>query len=259
MRQTLLFGGLESVSYNLNRKQKNLKMFEFGPCYSYHKEGNSDKSVNNYREDFRLSVFLSGDKTSENWNQNHASTDFFYLKSFVENILLRLGLKVEKMAISIPDSAVYSEGLMYLYNNVEIVSLGLLNKNLLKESDIKQSVYFAEFLWDNVIHAIKKNVILFHELSKFPEVRRDLALVLDKAIPYSRLVELAEKTEKKLLQKVHLFDVYEGDKIPAGKKSYAVSFHLQDETKTLTDHQIDQIMQKLISVFEKELGAEIRK
>ncbi len=259
MRQTLLFGGLESLSYNLNRKQKNLKMFEFGPCYSFQMERNSDKSVNNYMEDYRLSVFVTGDKSSESWNQTLTPVNFFYLKAFVENIMQRMGLKVEKMTLSQPDSSVYSEGLMYFYDGKEMVTMGLLQKNILKDSDIRQPVYFAEFLWDNVLNVIKKNKILFHELSKFPEVRRDLALLLDQKIPYSKVVELAEKTEKKLLQRVHLFDVYEGDKIPGGKKSYAVSFHLQDETKTLTDSQIDQVMQRLINVFEKELGAEIRK
>lgn len=255
MRQTLLYGGLESVSYNVNRKQKNLKMYEFGPCYSYNKDGDSKK----YIEDYRLSLFISGDKTAENWNQKVDSVDFFYMKAFVENILVRLGLKMDKMSSSNPSNAIYNEGLMYFLNGKEIVSFGSLNKNILKESDIKQPVYFAEFLWDTILKAIRKNTILFKELSKFPEVRRDLALVLDKNITYSKIVELAEKTERKLLQKVHLFDVYEGDKIPAGKKSYAVSFHLQDETKTLTDHQIDQVMQKMTAVFEKELGAEIRK
>ena len=148
---------------------------------------------------------------------------------------------------------------MYFYKGKELVTLGLLSKNVLKEFDIKQPVYFAEFLWNNVLPNLNNQKTKFQELSKFPEVRRDLAMILDKQISYSKIVEIASKNEKKFLQSVNLFDVYEGDKIPEGKKSYAVSFYLQDATKTLNDFQIDQIMNKLSDAFEKELGAQIRK
>jgi phenylalanyl-tRNA synthetase beta chain len=259
MRQTLLFGGLESISYNVNRKQQNLKMFEFGNCYVFCPDETIVKNKKPYCEDLRLALFVTGIKNSENWTSESKPTNYYYLKSYVENILTRLGCPLNQVVISQPDANIYAEGQMYFYKGKELVTLGLLSKNILKEFDIKQPVYFAEFLWDNVLPNLNNQKTKFQELSKFPEVRRDLAMILDKQISYSRIVEIATKNEKKLLQSVNLFDVYEGDKIPEGKKSYAVSFHLQDATKTLNDFQIDQIMNKLSDAFEKELGAQIRK
>jgi phenylalanyl-tRNA synthetase beta chain len=259
MRQTLLFGGLESISYNVNRKQQNLKMFEFGNCYAYYPELISDKKENAYFEDLRLALFISGNKNSENYSSETKPVSYYFLKSYVENILTRLGCPLSQVVISQPDTNIYSEGQMYFYKGKELVTLGLLSKNVLKEFDIKQPVYFAEFLWNNVLPNLNNQKTKFQELSKFPEVRRDLAMILDKQISYSKIVEIASKNEKKFLQSVNLFDVYEGDKIPEGKKSYAVSFYLQDATKTLNDFQIDQIMNKLSDAFEKELGAQIRK
>ncbi|MBI5538807.1 MAG: phenylalanine--tRNA ligase subunit beta [Bacteroidia bacterium] len=259
MRQTLLFGGLESVSYNINRKSQDLKMFEFGNCYAYCPDLTNDKKKNSYCEDLRLALFISGNKNSENWTSQTTQVSYYYLKSYVENILTRLGCPLNQIAVSQPDVNVFAEGQMYFYKGKELVSLGLLSKNILKEFDIKQPVYFAEFLWDNVLPNLNNQKTKFQELSKYPEVRRDLAMILDKQIPYSKIVEIASKSEKKFLQNINLFDVYEGDKIPEGKKSYAVSFHLQDVTKTLNDFQIDQIMNKLSAAFEKELGAQIRK
>lgn len=259
MRQTLLFGGLESISYNVNRKQHNLKMFEYGNCYAFCPDVTNDKNKKPYCEDLRLALFISGNINSENWTSETKPVSYYFLKSFVENILTRLGCPLSQIAVSQPDTNIYSEGQMYFYKGKELVSLGLLSKNILKEFDIKQPVYFAEFLWDNVLPNLNNQKTKFQELSKYPEVRRDLAMILDKQIPYSKIVEIASKNEKKFLQSVNLFDVYEGDKIPEGKKSYAVSFHLQDVTKTLNDFQIDQIMKKLSDAFEKELGAQIRK
>lgn len=259
MRQTLLYGGLESVSYNINRKQKNLKLFEFGNCYSHHKNHEKSEGTKDYVEDHRLSLFITGDKSSESWVLPVKQVSFYFLKSYVENVLKKVGYQIDKLAVSQPDLSVYTEGQMLFYNGKELVSFGLLHKNIAKNLDIKQPVYFAEFLWDNILKENKNHTILFKEITKFPEVRRDLALVLDKAVTYAKIKELAQKTEKKLLHNINLFDEYEGDKIPDGKKSYAISIHLLDENKTLTDFQIDQVMQKLVLVFEKELGAEIRK
>ncbi|PIP55109.1 MAG: phenylalanine--tRNA ligase subunit beta [Bacteroidetes bacterium CG23_combo_of_CG06-09_8_20_14_all_32_9] len=259
MRQTLLYSGLESISYNINRKLHDLKMFEFGNCYVYYPELKAEKKDNAYSEDIRLALFVTGNKNKESWTSQTSPVSYFYLKSYVENILKRLGCPLLQLVVYKPDSSIFTEGQMYFYNSKELVSFGLLNNNILKEFALKQPVYFAEFLWDNMLPILKNQQTKFYELSPFPKVRRDLALLLDKEITYSKIVEIAKKKEKKFLQNINLFDVYEGDKIPEGKKSYALSFYLQDETKTLTDFQIDQIMQILSDAFEKELGAVIRK
>lgn len=259
MRQTLLFSGLESITNNINRKHVNLKMFEFGNCYSYnYNENNSDKQKN-YFEDKRLSLFITGNKTSENWLQQSSPTNYFYLKSFVENILIRLGFDLSQLIVYSTNETVYNYGQIYFIKEKEIVSFGLLSKNILNKFEIKEPVFYAEFLWDNVLLNIKNNNNKISELSNFPVVKRDLALLIDKNISYSKIVQIAKKSERKLLKNINLFDVYEGDKIPENKKSYAVSFYLQDSTKTLNEFQIEQIMKKLTEAFEKELGAQIRK
>lgn len=259
MRQTLLFSGLESITNNLNRKQTNLKMFEFGNCYVYNNVENINNKQSNYFEDLRLSLFVTGNKNPESWVLQPAITSYYYLKSYVENILKRLGFSISQLVVYKPNETIYTDGQIYFNKEKELVSFGLLSKSILNEFDIKQPVFYAEFLWDNVLLNLNKHNTKFVELSNFPVVRRDLAMLLDKQISYSKIAEIARKNEKKFLQDINLFDVYEGDKIPEGKKSYAVSFHLQDSTKTLNEYQIEQIMKKLSEAFEKELGAIIRK
>ncbi|OFX83279.1 MAG: phenylalanine--tRNA ligase subunit beta [Bacteroidetes bacterium GWF2_33_16] len=257
MRQTLLFGGLETIEYNKNRRNKDLKLYEFGNVYRL-KDSKNENPLKNYNEEFHLSLFISGNKTDENWIIKEEPTSFYLLKSFVENILERLGFDLNRSTINSINSDVFSEGLSYNYNEKTIVEFGILNKKLTKKFDLDFPVYFADFSWDHVLKVMAKHTIRFAELPKYPEVRRDLALLLNKEVQFGKIKELAFNSERKLLKKVSLFDVYEGEKIGSDKKSYAISFILQDETKTLTDKQIDKIMENFVRVFEKELEAKIR-
>lgn len=257
MRQTLLFGGLESVIYNQNRKNADLKLYEFGNCY-YLKDTDSENPLKKYDEEQHLALFITGNKTEENWISKEEATSFFLLKSYVENILEKLGFNLNQIESEEVSSDIFTEGLSYQYNKNQIVNFGILNKKVLKPFDIDTKVYFAEFSWDTVLKLSVRNNIRYTEISKYPEVRRDLALLLDKEVRFAKIKELAFKAERKLLKKVSLFDVFEGEKLGANKKSYAVSFILQDENKTLTDKQIDKITNNFIRIFEKELGAQIR-
>ncbi|MCB2195522.1 MAG: phenylalanine--tRNA ligase subunit beta [Bacteroidetes bacterium] len=257
MRQTLLFGGLESVMYNRNRRNPDLKLYEFGNCY-YLNKTDDENPLNKYDQEKHLALFLTGNKTDESWTTQQEPTTFFMLKSYIENVLTKLGIDTNKIESSDHSSDILSEGLNYSYNTKDLVYFGTLSKKILKSFDIDTPVYYAEFNWDHVVKQSAKSSIRFTEIPKYPEVRRDLALLLDKSVTFKQIQELATKTEKKLLKKVSLFDVFEGDQLGENKKSYAVSFILQDENKTLTDKQIDKIMNKFIQVFEKELNAQIR-
>ena len=257
MRQTLLFGGLESIMYNINRRSSDLKLYEFGNCY-YLNDSESENPLKKYSEEQHLAIFITGNKTEESWITKEEPTSFFLLKTHIENILSRLGFDLNKVETEDISSDIFTEGLSYKYNKNQLVHFGILNKNILKAFDIDTKVYYAEFSWDNVLKLSTKNSIRYTEIPKYPEVRRDLALLLNKEVKFANVKELAHKSERKLLKKVSLFDVFEGEKLGANKKSYAVSFILQDENKTLTDKQIDKIMNNFIRVFEKELGAQIR-
>ncbi|HAF30742.1 MAG TPA: phenylalanine--tRNA ligase subunit beta [Bacteroidales bacterium] len=257
MRQTLLFGGLESVAYNRNRRNPDLKLYEFGNCY-YLNDSESDNPLKKYNEEQHLAIFIAGNKTNESWIIKEEATNFFYLKTYVENILERLGFDLNQINSNEVSSDIFAEGLSYEFSNKQLVHFGTLHKKLLKEFDIDSPVYFAEFSWNNVLKSAAKNNIRYNEIPKYPEVRRDLALLIDKELKFSKIKELAYKSERKLLKSVSLFDVFEGEKLGANKKSYAVSFILQDENKTLTDKQIDKIMNNFIRVYEQELGAQIR-
>lgn len=257
MRKTLLFGGLESVMYNRNRRNPDLKLYEFGNCY-YLNKTDDENPLKKYDQEKHLALFLTGNKTDESWITQQEPTTFFMLKSYVENILTKLGVDLNKMESSDHSSDILSEGLTYTFNTKELVYFGTLSKKILKSFDIDTPVYYADFNWGNVVKQSAKSSIRFTEIPKYPEVRRDLALLLDKSITFKQIQDLANKSEKKLLKKVSLFDVFEGDQIGENKKSYAVSFILQDENKTLTDKQIDKILNKFIQVFEKELNAQIR-
>jgi phenylalanyl-tRNA synthetase beta chain len=247
MRQSLLFSGLEAVSFNINRRNNDLRLFEFGKTYHKLLSGNQE---NNH-----LTLFMTGDKTSESWTNPQKPSDFFLFKGYVLAILERLGLS---KIIALPlNTDVFAEGMVYEMGNSTLVEFGTVKKSILKHFDIKQEVFFADFNWNAIIKQISNN-IKFTEISKYPEVRRDLALLLDNEIEFVQLFDIAKKTEKTLLKNINLFDVYEGKNLPKGKKSYAISFVLQDNAKTLTDSQIDKVMSKLTQNFESELGAVLR-
>ncbi|GAB7256665.1 phenylalanine--tRNA ligase subunit beta [Polaribacter sp. OB-PA-B3] len=248
MRQSLLFSGLESVSYNINRKNNSLKFYEFGK--SYHKFNGK------YQEDKHLTLFVTGNRTNETWVQNNKQSDFFYLKGIITNILGRLG--VDKLKTTPSKLDVFSEGITLSLGKMKLVEFGVVKRSVLKEFGIKQEVLFADFNWDTILKITGNKNIKITDLAKFPAVKRDLALLLDAKTEFKELYNAAFQSEKKLLKEVDLFDVYEGENLPEGKKSYAVSFLLQDETKTLADKQIDKIMQKLQQTFEKNFNAVLR-
>ncbi len=248
MRQSILFSGLETVSHNINRKQDNLKLFEFGK--TYHNYGET-------REEYKhLSVFVTGNKSSERWTAQTQKSDFFYLKGTIASVLDRLGLSSHK--VSPIKNDIFSEGICLSIGKNKLVDFGLVSKKVLKHFSISQDVLFADFNWDNILNLVKHNNIKFKDIPKYPAVRRDFALLLNDSVTFEQIDTIAMQTEKKLLKDVDLFDVYQGENLPKGKKSYAVSFTIQDENKTLTDKQIDKIMSKLQNNFEKELGAELR-
>ncbi|MGB7395388.1 MAG: phenylalanine--tRNA ligase subunit beta [Pricia sp.] len=248
MRQSMLFSGLEAISYNLNRRQRDLKFFEFGKTYH---QKNGKRSENKH-----LGLFLTGNRYGDSWSVPEKPTDFFYLKSVVTNVLARLGITETTPAPT--EHSMFGEGMAITIKSDELVSLGAVKKSILKKMDIKQRVLYAEFHWDRIINLAKKNDISYREIPKYPEVKRDFALLLDNKTSFQQVYELAKKTEKKYLKNINLFDVYTGKNLPEGKKSYAVSFTLQSEQRTLTDKQIDKIMDKLQRQYKKELGAELR-
>lgn len=248
MRQSLLFSGLESVAYNINRKQNSLKFYEFGKTYHKYESG--------YQEDKHLTLFVTGNRTQDSWKTGTEKADFFYLKGIVTNLLSRLGF--DKVKTSPVKTDVFSEGIVLGLGKTKLVEFGTVKRSVLKEFSIKQEVLFADFNWTAILDLAGKKKIKVTDLPKFPSVKRDLALLLDNQVTFKEVYTLANQSEKKLLKQVDLFDVYEGDKLPEGKKSYAVSFVLQDENKTLADKQIDKIMQKLQQTFEKNLNAVLR-
>ena len=248
MRQSLLFGGLESIAYNINRKNSSLQFYEFGKTYHRYNE--------KYEENKHLTLFVTGNRTKESWSIDHKVLDFFFLKGIITSLLSRLG--IEKVKSSPTKQDVFSEGVSFGLGKMKLVEFGVVKSTILKEFGIKQEVLFADFNWDTILKLTGNKKISVTELQKFPSVKRDLALLLDSETAFDEVYNLAFQTERKLLKEVDLFDVYEGDKLPDGKKSYAVSFILQDETKTLADKQIDKIMQKLQQAFEKKLDAVLR-
>jgi phenylalanyl-tRNA synthetase beta chain len=247
LRQSLLFSGLEAISYNINRKNSNLKLFEFGK--SYH------KFLSGFEEQKHLTLFLTGNRTKESWTIEQKPSDFFLFKGYVDAVLARFG--VEKTQNSPVTSDVFSEGIAVSTGHNSLVEFGIVKKSILKHFGIKQEVFYADFNWAVIIKMIS-NKIKFSDIPKYPEVRRDLALLIDHSVTYESIYAIAKQNEKNLLKEVNLFDVYEGSKLPEGKKSYALSFIIQDNTKTLTDSQIDRIMTKLQKSFETELGAILR-
>ena len=248
MRQSLLFSGLESVSYNLNRKNNSLKFYEFGKTYHKYNE--------KYQEDKHLTLFVTGNRTKDSWKASNKPSDFFYLKGIITSVLERLG--IQNLKSSPVKNDIFSEGITFSLGKIKLVEFGVIKRAVLKEFGIKQEVLFADFNWENLLKLASKKNIKVSDLTKFPSVKRDLALLIDSKVEFKELYNLAFQSERVLLKEVDLFDVYEGDNLPDGKKSYAVSFVLQDENKTLEDKQIDKIMQKLQQSFEKNLEAVLR-
>ena len=247
MRQSLLFSGLEAVSYNINRRNSDLKLFEFGKTYH--------KLPSGYVEPKHLTLFASGNRSEESWRNDQKPSDFFLFKGYVTSVLERLGiLKIQNKPAT---SDVFAEGMAIACGNDILVEFGTVKKSILKHFDIKQEVFYADFNWNLILKLISTK-IKFTDIPKYPEVRRDLALLVDQSVAFDAIYSIARQTEKSLLKDINLFDVYEGKNLPEGKKSYAVSFTLQDNSKTLTEEQIDKIMNKLQKNMEIELGASLR-
>ncbi len=260
MRQTLLFGGLESIEHNVKRKNGNIRFFEFGNCYDYNVEKKrEDATLAEFSEDYRLGLWVCGDRVENSWAHADEKATVYELKAYVENILIRLGVNLKKVVFGNLSNDIYSTGVsITTTSGRELGTFGIVNRKICKAMDINFEVYYAELSWTLLMKETKKNKVTFSEISKFPAVKRDLALLLDKSVQFAEIEKIAEESERKLLKKVSLFDVYEGKNLPAGKKSYAVSFYLQDETKTLNDKQIDAIMQKIRKNLESKLGASLR-
>lgn len=261
MRQTLLFGGLESIAYNRNRQNPDIRFYEFGNCYFFDAEKKAEgEPLKEYDEEFHLGLWLSGNSIDNSWATADEKASVFQLKAHVENIFKRLGISENKYEYIQFSNQIFSTAIdiQAKGKGKSLGTLGIVSKKLLKALDISVEVYFAELNWNQLMKEIKKHSITYTELSKFPAVKRDLALLLDKNILFDQIEKIAYKTEKKLLKDVTLFDVYEGKNLPEGKKSYAVNFVLQDSEKTLNDKQIDAIMQKIQKSLESELGAQLR-
>ena len=260
MRQTLLYGGLESIQHNVNRKRQNLRFFEFGNVYTFSPEKKNDEDpMQAYKEQYHCGLWLTGKRVEGSWAHQNEDSTFYELSAYVENILRRIGVKPGMMVRKKSENPIFSAGLAIENRGGKLlIEMGIINKKLQKQFGLDNAVYYAELNWTALMKVIKKNEVLYTEISKFPAVSRDLALLVDNSVEFAQIEQIARATEKKLLKKVELFDVYEGDKLPAGKKSYAVNFILQDEEKTMGDKQIDAIMTKLIAQLTAKLGAQLR-
>jgi phenylalanyl-tRNA synthetase beta chain len=258
LRQTLLFGCLEAVALNTNHQNPDLKLFEFGNTYQVDAAKVSTNPLDKYKQGEKLALVVSGNRSAESWFAKQEKASFYFLKSTVENVLARLGVDAKKISATYFSNELFSDGLVLEYNKLELGKLGLVQRKITKPFDIKHDVFYAEIDWEKLLKAIKNYKPEFTELNKYPEVRRDLSLLLSKKVTFDSLKDEAYKLERKLLKDVSLFDVFEGDKLGADKKSYALSFILQDETKTLTDKQIDKIMDNLIRVYETQFDAKLR-
>ncbi|MBI4649247.1 MAG: phenylalanine--tRNA ligase subunit beta [Bacteroidia bacterium] len=258
MRQSLLFSGLETIAYNINRKNHDLKLYEFGFIYSQKNRQNVQEIYEMFDEDEHLALFMLGREKPESWNAQNDDVNFFDIKSIIENIVKRLGFDRNKIEISEIKNEIFTSGLYYMFNSKPIVSFGKVNKNITDAFGFVQEIFYADFHFQEIITMIENFSVRYMEISKFPEVRRDLALLLDREVKYSAVERIALDTENKILKKLFLFDVYEGENLEPGKKSYAVGFILGDPEKTLIDKQIEKTMANIISAFEHELGAKIR-
>ena len=260
MRQTLLFGGLESIVRNVNRKNADLKFFEFGNCYYFNAEKkNDEKPLAAYSEEYHLGLWLTGKKVSNSWAHADEDSSVYELKAYVENILARVGLHMHDLVIGNLTDDIYAAALsVNTRGGKRLATFGVVARKILKAFDIEGDVFYADLNWNELMKAIKNVKVSYTEISKFPAVKRDLALLLDKKVQFAEIEKIAYETEKKLLKSVELFDVYEGNNLEAGKKSYAVSFLLQDENATLNEKQIEKIMQKLVANLQNKLEAKLR-
>jgi len=260
MRQTLLYGGLESVEHNVKRKAQNLRFFEFGNCYFFDPEKqNDDNPIQAYKEENFLGLWITGKRVEGSWAHPNEESTYYELSATVQNILQHIGMKPGVMVTRKSDNPVFSAGLtIENRGGKKLAEMGVLSQQLLKRFDLQQPVFFAELNWTQLMKATRKNEVKFTDIPKHPAVSRDLALLIDSSVEFAQIEQVARQSEKKLLKSVELFDVYEGKNLPAGKKSYAVNFILQDDEKTMNDKQIDAIMQKIIAAMKKQLGAELR-
>ena len=260
MRQTLLYGGLESVEHNVKRKAQNLRFFEFGNVYFIDPEKhNPDHPMQAYKEENMMALWVTGKRVEGSWAHPDEDSNYFELSAYVQNILQRIGMKPGMLVTKKSENPAFSAGLqLESRGGKKLIEMGIVSPKLLKQFDLQQPVYFAELNWTQLMKATRKSEVLFTDIPKHPAVSRDLALLVDSSVEFAQIEQIARQSEKKLLKSVELFDVYEGKNLPAGKKSYAVNFILQDEEKTMNDKQIDAIMQKLIQNLKKQLGAELR-
>ena len=261
MRQSLLFGGLESIARNQSFKSFDMKFFEFGNVYFYNGDNKQteEKPLNPYSENFRLDMLITGNDKEESWSNKPMSLTFYDLKKYVLGIIHKLGINADELEMTEGNESHYEYSIVYSLNNNKLVTLGKINAKTLKMFDVKKEVFHATFDWDMVLKVVKGlKTIRFNALPKFPSVRRDLALVMDKNVTFEQIKKLAFATERNILKSVNLFDIYEGDKIPAGKKQYAVSFIIQDKQKTLTDKVIEKTMARIQQAIEQQLNATLR-
>lgn len=260
MRQTLLFGGLESIAHNANRKASNLRFFEFGNCYHFDADKkNPEKVLAGYSEEQHLGLWLTGKRVEDSWAHADEASNIYELKAYALNVLKRLGISLAGLLVEDGKSDIFSKSIAVTDRNGKLyLELGLVKKTFLVACEVEQEVYYADFNWSLLMKKLPKKEVSYKELPKFPAVRRDLALLLDSSVKFADIERIAFATEKKLLRRVELFDVYEGKQLEAGKKSYAVAFTLQDETKTMNDKQTEAIMSKIIAQLEKQLGATLR-
>ena len=260
MRGTLLFGGLESIAHNANRKHPDCQFFEFGNIYQFSADKqNEEDPMQAYKEQYHLALWLTGKRVRGSWAHQDEDTSYAELDANVKNILARIGVQLGMMVSKKSENTIFSTGLtIENRGGKQLIEMGVLSKKIQRQFGIDTPVYYAELNWTALMKVIRKQKVEFTEIAKFPSVSRDLALLIDKNVEFAQIESIARQTEKKLLKKVELFDVYEGDKLPEGKKSYAVNFILQDAEKTMGDKQIDAIMQKLIQNLKKQLNAELR-
>ena len=260
MRQTLLFGGLESIMRNSNRKAQNLRFFEFGNIYHFKaNQQTQEQPIKGYVQEEHLALWLTGKRMENSWIGADIDSSFYELKAYVENIFRRVGLSTNTLVLAKSKNNIFSNALMYTNHHGKVIAeLGILTSQIRKNFGIEKEIFYADIYWNQLMQDTIKKQLTFSELSKYPAVSRDLALLVDKKVEFAEIEEIARQTEKKILKKVELFDVYEGKNLPVGKKSYAVNFILQDDSKTLTDKAIDTIMKKLIHQLTTRLKAELR-
>ncbi len=258
MRQTLLFNTLEAVALNASHRNANLKVYEFGNCYNYNSSKVELGGLKPYSQQARLSIAITGDSGRTSWNSKAQRSDFFTLKGAAEKVLARFGVDLMTAICTPLESDLYSDAVSFKVHGKQLFEMGVVSKKMRNMFDIKADVYFLEMNFDVMLNLSKSNKVAVKELPKYPDVRRDLAMLVDKSVDFAKLRSVAFATEKKLLKSVSLFDVYEGDKLPEGKKSYALNFVLADSTKTLTDNDIDKTMKSLIAQFERQTGAQVR-